>query len=83
MDQPSFNQIVELLIRNERNLSEFRRSLSEVRQSLDTLTRKVDFLVDQSITRDQSGVFSRSGLHNDLLILTPSGRVLEPRGSRQ
>lgn len=78
MDQSSFDQIIELLTRNERNVS-------ELRQSLDTLTHKVDFLVGQSITRSQPGVCSlvaQSRLYNDLLIPIPSGRDLEPCGSR-
>lgn len=79
MDQSSFDQIIELLTRNERNVS-------ELRQSLDTLTHRVDFLVGQSIMRSQPGVCSlvaQSRLYNDLLILSPSGRGLEPRGSRR
>jgi len=51
MDQPSSDKILELLTRNERNLS-------ELRQSLDTLSCKVDFLVGQSVTRNQPGVCS-------------------------
>jgi hypothetical protein len=58
MNQPSFDQIVELLVRNERSLSEFRQSISEVKQSLDVLTRKVDLLVDQSVAQNQSGMCS-------------------------
>jgi hypothetical protein len=88
MNQPSFDQIVELLVRNERSLSEFRQSISEVKQCLDALAHKVDLLVDQSIVRNQSGTCSpvvRSGLRNGLPILTPNAcdRGLEPRSARQ
>ena len=88
MNQPSFSQIVQLVERNERNLSEFRQILLEFKQGLDALIGKVDFLADQFIARNQPGMCSpvaRLRPHNGLLTPTPnvSCRGLELRGSRQ
>ena len=52
MNQPSFDQIVELF-------TSYGRDLSEIRQTLGMLTDKVNFLVNESIAHNQPSLFSR------------------------
>ena len=78
VNEPGFDQVVELL-------TCYRGDLSEIRQALRTLTDKVDSLMKESTAHDQPGMCSpaaRSTPYNTLLTLTPI-TSLEPHDPRR